>query len=150
MVPDQDSNETPQFTPESTEPVRHKLVAALSGLLLGPLGIHRLYLRQALWWLLPLIALPLIGYAMRQPVWFREPAFFGFALIVVIAWLQTIIICLMPLEKFNRRFNAGSVRKSSGGALPVLVAIIALMLATTLLMSVLALALEGFFMSRGS
>ncbi len=150
MLPEQNSNDAPEIIPDPGEPVRHKLVAALAGLLFGPLGIHRLYLRQALWWLLPIIALPLIGYAMRQPVWFREPAFFGFALIVVIAWLQTIIICLMPIEKFNRRFNAGSIRKSSGGALPVLVAIIALMLATTLLMSVLALALEGFFMSRTS
>ncbi len=125
-------------------------MAVLAGLFLAPLGVHRLYLRQSVWWLMPLLALPLIGYALRQPVWFREAAFYGFGLITVIGWVQTLIICLMPLEKFNRLFNAGSVRKSEGGALPVLVAIVTLMLATILLMTILALALEGFFMARGS
>lgn len=130
--------------------VRHKLVAALAGLFLGPLGVHRLYLRQPFWWLLPLLTLPLIGHALRQSVWFREWSFHAFGAIVVIAWLQTIIICLMPLDRFNLRFNGSSVRKSSGGALPVLVAVVSLMLSTTLLMSILALALEGIFMARGS
>lgn len=134
-----DSSSTPSL------PVRHKLLAGLAGLLAGPLGLHRWYLRQPLWWLLPVLSLPLIGHALRQPEFYREWSFYGFGLLTVIAWLQTIIICLMPMDKFNQRFNAGAAGQSKGGPLPVLVAVLALVLGTTLLMSVLALAMESLF-----
>ncbi len=128
---------------------RNKAIAAALGLVAGVLGLHRLYLRQRGWWLLPALALPLIGHALRQPVWYREPTFFVFALIVLVAWLQTIILCLMPAERFNARFNpeAPSVR---GGVLAVVIAIVTLMLGSILAMSVLAIALEGLFVSSGT
>ena len=97
-----------------------------------------------------MLCLPLIGHALRQPEYYREWSFYAFGLLTVIAWLQTIIICLMPLDEFNQRFNAEAVSQSKGGALPVLIAIVALLLGTTLLMAVLALAMEALFMSSGS
>lgn len=129
---------------------RNKLVAGLLGLLVGVTGLHRLYLGQRGWWLFPVLALPAIGHALRQPEWFREWTFFLFALLAVIAWAQTIIVCVMTAETFNARFNGGSASPMRGGGLAVVVAVIALMLGTTTLMAVMALALEGVFAVRGS
>lgn len=131
-------------------PIRSKLVAALLGLVFGILGLHRRYLGQAYWWFLPVAALPLLGHAMREEVWFRAWSFHLLAVLIVVSWLQTIIISLTPADKFNARFNAGRSGVSQAGTLPVLVAILALMLGTTLLMAVMALALEGIFLARGS
>lgn len=131
-------------------PVRSKLVAALLGLVFGTLGLHRRYLGQAYWWLMPVACLPLLGHAMREEVWFRAWSFHVLAVLVAISWLQTIIISLTPTEKFNARFNAGRTDVPQAGTVPVLIAIVALMLGTTLLMAVMALALEGIFMARGS
>jgi len=129
---------------------RSKLVAGLLGLVFGILGLHRRYLGQAYWWLLPAAALPLLGHAMRTEVWFRAWSFHVLAVLIAVAWLQTIIICLMPAEKFNTRFNPGQPDANQSGALPVLIAILSLMFGTTLLMTVMALALETLFMARGS
>lgn len=139
----------PSFEPESGH-VRSKLVAAFLGLVFGTLGLHRRYLGQAYWWLLPLACLPLLGHAMREEVWFRAWSFHLLAILIAISWLQTIIISLTPADKFNARFNAGHNSVPQAGTVPVLIAIVALMLGTTLLMSVMALALEGIFMARGS
>ncbi len=136
--------------PESERPARSKLIAGLLGLLFGILGLHRRYLGQACWWLLPACALPLLGHVMREEVWFRAWSFHLLAVLVVAGWLQTIIICLMPAEKFNTRFNPAAPETRQAGTVPVLIAIIALMLGTTLLMTVMALALEGLFMARAS
>lgn len=155
-----DTSATPGSTVESNAPepssdaksgpVRSKLVAALLGLVFGILGLHRRYLGQAYWWLLPAAALPLLGHAMREEVWFRAWSFHLLAVLIVISWLQTIIISLTPADKFNARFNAGRAGVSQAGTVPVLIAIVALMLGTTMLMAVMALALEGIFMARGS
>ncbi|MFK7966510.1 MAG: NINE protein [Burkholderiaceae bacterium] len=140
----------PATASELVRPSRSKLIAGLLGLLFGVLGLHRRYLGQAYWWLLPAASLPLLGHMMREEVWFRAWSFHLLAVLVVVGWLQTIIICLMSAEKFNTRFNPVQPETRQAGTLPVLIAIIALMLGTTLLMTVMALALEGLFMARAS
>ncbi len=142
-MPNSDSTEA------AARPVLHKWLASLIGLVGGPFGLHRLYLRQPLWWLYPILSLPLIGYALRQVEYYREWAFFGFGLIATLGWLETITICLLPIDKFNERFNANARGKSSGGSLPILVAMLALILGTVMLMSVLALMMEDLFTPPG-
>ncbi len=129
---------------------RNKAVAGLLGLVLGVFGLHRLYLGQRFWWLLPVLSLPLIGHFMRQIVWFRDPAFFAFAVLASIAWVQTMMICVMPSERFNARFNPQAAPATRGGGLAVVIAVVTLMVTTIVLMSALAIGLEDFFLSRGS
>jgi hypothetical protein len=127
---------------------RVKALAGLLALLGGILGAHRLYLGARLWWLYPLVALPALGWAVRFEEWYREPAFFVAAAVALVALLEAIVFCLTPDERWDARWNPGASRSSSSGWAPVLIAIAALMLGSILMMSVLAIALEGYFAAR--
>jgi len=130
------------------QPFRVKAVAGLLALLAGALGAHRLYLGARLWWIYPLIALPPLGWAMQAQEWFREPGFFIAAVVQVVAMVEAIVFCLTPDERWDARWNPGSGQRSASGWAAVLVAIAALILGAILLMSVMAIALEGYFASR--
>lgn len=132
---------------ESAPNHRSKTVAGALALLAGFAGAHRLYLGARWWWIYPLLALPAAGIALHGDPWYRHPAFFFAALVVLATLLEAIVFCLTPDEVWDARRNAGSARRSASGALPVLIAIVALMLGATLMMSVLAIALEGWFVS---
>jgi hypothetical protein len=97
-----------------------------------------------------MLALPAIGWALRESPWFRQPGFFAFGLIVVVSLAETIVIALTSDERWDRRFNPGSPVQSRNGWAPVLIAIMALIAAVMLGMTTMALALEAFFMSRRS
>lgn len=124
---------------------RSKAYSGALALFLGATGAHRLYLGARWWWVYPLLALPAMGIALRSEPWYRHPAFFFAALVVLATMLEAIVFCLTPDEKWDVRHNAGSPQRSASGWPAVLIAIAALMLGATLLMSVLAIALEGWF-----
>lgn len=124
---------------------RSKACSGALALFLGATGAHRLYLGARWWWVYPLLALPAMGIALRSEPWYRHPAFFFAALVVLATMLEAIVFCLTPDEKWDARHNAGSPQRSASGWPAVLIAIAALMLGATLLMSVLAIALEGWF-----
>ena len=136
-----------EISPSPT-PHRSKTVAALLALAAGFAGAHRLYLGARLWWIYPLVALPAIGWALRAPEWFRHPGFFVAALVVVVALAEAIVFALTPDEKWDLRRNAASGRRSASRWPTVMIAIVALMLGAALMMSVMAIALEGFFVAR--
>jgi len=117
---------------------RSKWVAGLLGLFTGSFGLHQLFLGR----------LPLIGTALRAEEWFREPTFFLASMVTLVALFNTIRIGLTPAEKWDPHFNAGVKQVTRGGAIAVIIAVIALMLGATLAMAVMALALEGFFLSQ--
>jgi hypothetical protein len=127
---------------------RSKTVAALLAMLSGWAGLHRLYLRSGLWWIRLMIALPAMGWALRSEPWFRQPGFFIFSLLVVIGLAEAIIMALTPDERWDRRHNAASGRVSASRWGPVLIAIGSLIVGALLGMTVMAIALEGFFLSR--
>ena len=126
---------------------RSKWVAGLLGLLVGSIGLHRFYLGQSYWWLYGLIFVPLMAISLQAEEWFREPTFFVAAIVTLVALFETIKTGLTPADKWDARFNAGSVQKSQGGALAVAIAVLALMAGAILSMAVLAIFLEGFFLS---
>lgn len=132
----------------AAEPFRVKAIAGLLALLAGALGAHRLYLGSRLWWIYPLVALPPLGWAVQAQEWFREPGFFVASVVQVVAMVEAIVFCLTPDARWDARWNPGSERRSASGWAAVLVAIAALILGAILLMSVMAIALEGYFASR--
>lgn len=127
---------------------RSKWVAGLLGLLVGSLGLHQLYLGRRLWWVYPILFLPLMGTALRAEEWFREPTFFLAALVTLVALFNTIRVGLTPAEKWDPHFNAGVKQTTGGGTIAVLISVVALMAGATLAMAVMAIALEGFFLSQ--
>jgi hypothetical protein len=145
-------NSSPRTSNRSTRAqaptFRVKWIAGLLAVLGGIVGAHRLYLGSRLWWLYPLVALPALGWAARAEEWFREPAFFLSAGVALVGLVEAIVFCLTPDERWDARWNPRASRSSSSGWAPVLIAIAALMLGATLMMSVLAIALEGYFAAR--
>ncbi|MEZ5649235.1 MAG: TM2 domain-containing protein [Burkholderiaceae bacterium] len=127
---------------------RSKVVAGFLGLFFGILGAHRAYLGKPLAWLYPVLALPLVGHALRAHEWWREPAAFAAGLLFVLAWLETILISLLPAERWDARYNTGLERHSQGSVWSVVIAALALVIGTIMLMSVMALGLETYFETK--
>lgn len=126
---------------------RHKAFAALLASLGGAAGLNRLYLGQRGWWL------PLAVTAVTVPMlvgvknWFQTPAFFVLMIPVTAGFIQALVIALMPDEKFDARFNAGSERRNSSGWDAVLVAIATLAGGAIALMSAIALLFQTYYES---
>lgn len=126
-------------------PHRSRPLAGALALFLGATGAHRLYLGARYWWIYPLIALPALGIALNMAPWFRSPAFFVAVIVVLVTMLEAIVFGLTPDAKWDERYNPRSGRASANRWAPVLIAIVALALGATLMMSVLAIALESYF-----
>ena len=129
------------------QPHRSKPLAGALALFFGWAGAHRMYLGSRIWWLYPLVAMPAMGlaFALGGDEWFRHPGFFVAALVALVAMLEAILISLTPDAKWDARHNAGSGITSANRWAPVFVAILSLMFGATLMMSVLAIALEAYF-----
>jgi TM2 domain-containing membrane protein YozV len=123
---------------------RHKALAALLAALAGALGANRLYLGQALWWV------PLAVTALTAPLlvgvrnWYQTPAFFVLMIPVTAGFIQALVIALMPDERFDARFNAGTERRNHSGWDAVLVAIATLAGGAIVLMTAIALLVQTY------
>lgn len=95
-----------------------------------------------------MLSVPLLGWALRSEPWFRQPGFFAFGLIVVITLIEAIVIGLTADARWDARHNANSGRASANRWAPVLIAIVSLIGAAMLGMTVMAIALEGWFNAR--
>ena len=131
--------------PAVTAPFRHKALAALLAFLFGSLGIERLYLGMRGWWL------PLAVTGLMAPLlvgvrnWYQTPAFFVVMVPVVAGFIHALVLALMPDEKFDARFNAGSARRNASGWNAVLVAIVTLLIGATVLMTAIVLLFQTYF-----
>jgi hypothetical protein len=133
-------------------PYRSKTLAAWLALLLGALGLHRVYLkgrRDRLAWFYPLpTALGLLGvWRMRtlgqddHLAWLLIPLL---GLMLSIGMLTAIVHALTPDEKWDARHNPGYAAKATGwGA--VLAAIAALLVGGAVLMGTIAFSGQRFF-----
>ncbi len=126
-------------------PFRHKALAALLAFLLGALGAHRLYLGQPRWWLPLSVTVVTVPLQIGVRNWYQSPAFFVMMIPVVAGFIEALVIALMPDEKFDARFNAGSDRKNHSGWDAVLTAIATLAVGTTVLMTAIALLFQTYF-----
>ena len=126
---------------------RHKALAALLATLAGALGANRLYLGQRGWWL------PLAVTALSLPLligvknWYQTPAFFVLMIPVIAGFIQALVIALMPDERFDARFNAGSDRRNRSGWDAVLVAIATLAGGAIALLATIALLFQTYYES---
>jgi hypothetical protein len=136
--------------------MKNKTLAAWLALLGGPLGLHRFYLKglgDLLGWLLPIpTALGLYGIERVQTYglddhwsWVLIP-FVGFT--IAGCALMAIIYGLMPIEKWNARFNASSEQDSRSGAtnwFTVAAVVAALLVGTGVLMASIAFSFQRYF-----
>lgn len=131
---------------------RSKTVAAWLALLLGSLGVHRMYmhgLRDVRAWLHPLpTALGLLGVERMQTMgqddrlaWALIPLL---GLVLSIAMLQAIVWALTPDDVWQLRYNPGRPAQSTGWG-PVFAAGLALLLGGTVLMGTIAFGGQKFF-----
>ena len=131
---------------------RSKTVAAWLALLLGTLGVHRLYLyglRDRLAWCHLLPALIGLAGVLRMRTlgqddrlsWLLIPAL---GLVISLAMLTAIVWALTPDEKWDARHNPGHAVVATGwGA--VMAAVVALMVGGAVLMGTIAFSGEKFF-----
>lgn len=126
-------------------PFRHKALSALLSFLLGALGLHRLYLGLPRWWLPLAVTATTVPLLIGVRNWYQSPAFFVLMIPVVAGFIHALVLALMPDEKFDARFNAGSARKNKSGWDAVLVAIITLMVGATVLMLSITLLFQTYF-----
>ena len=131
---------------------RSKTVAAWLALLLGTLGLHRLYLhglRDGKAWLHPLpTALGLLGVLRLRTlgqddplVWMLLPLL---GLMISLAMLFAIVYALTPDEKWDARHNPGQAVTVTGWG-PVLAAIAALLIGGAALIGTVAYSGQKFF-----
>jgi hypothetical protein len=136
--------------------MKNKTLAAWLALVGGPLGLHRFYLRgfgDLLGWMLPIpTALGLYGIQRVQEYglddhwsWVLIP-FLGFT--VAGCALMAIIYGLMPVERWNARFNPSAAADGrSGGTnwFTVAAMVLALLVGTGVLMASIAFSFQRYF-----
>lgn len=125
---------------------RHKFIAALLAFVGGGIGLHHLYLgrpRLALGyalWLLAGLAL-FAAFGSRARLWLLVlallPVWAGFA--------ECMALAVMDDARFDARQNAGSTQRNRNGWNCVMVAIIALLLGTTAVMTAIILAAQFYY-----
>lgn len=136
----------------TAEHYRSKTLAAWLALLLGTLGVHRMYLcgfGDKWAWLHPLpTVLGLVGVARLRDIgqddrlaWLLIPLL---GLTISAAMLAAIVFALTPDEKWDARHNRGHAVVATGwGA--VMAAIVALLVGGAVLMGTLAFGGQKFF-----
>ncbi|GGY06253.1 NINE protein [Massilia dura] len=120
---------------------KNKTLATLLAFILGGVGIHRFYLKggKDRWGWLHAAALPACGIVMSAAP--RADWYFWYlplTLSVLAACIEALVLGLMPDEKWDGRYNAGSGRRSDS-RWPLAVIIVAtLMVGAGLLIATLA------------
>lgn len=131
---------------------RSKTVAAWLALLLGTLGVHRMYmhgLRDLRAWLHPLpTAAGLLGVERMQTLgqddklaWLLIPLL---GLMLSLAMLSAILYALTPDEKWQQNYNPGHALQTTAWG-PVLAAALALLLGGSILMGTIAFGGQKYF-----
>lgn len=126
----------------------NKTVAGSLAAWLGWTGAHWFYLGRKHGWVLLLVSLLCLGTALRHDEWYFHPAFFVFLLPLCLGFIEALIICLTPDERWDARHNAGQAQRSNSGWGVVITAILTLMVGATVLTTGLVLLFQGVFEGR--
>lgn len=136
-----------QPSPHGT-PFRNKTAAGLLASIFGWAGLHHWYLKRNYWWVPLIVSLLAIGSALRHDLWYFQPGFFVFMLVASAGFIEALVICLTPDERWDQKRNAHTHQKSDSGWAVVLIAIFTLMVGATGVMTALVLFFQGWFEGR--
>jgi hypothetical protein len=118
--------------------VRSKALAAFLSFYGGWFGAHWYYLgRPNAKWLTFIVVIFLI-MASQADVWWDTPAIFIVFIPAIAGFIESVVLCLMPDEKFDARYNPGYVRLKHTGWGPILVAISCFLLGAVLTLFAIA------------
>jgi hypothetical protein len=123
------------------QPHKNKTAASLLALLLGGIGAHRFYLRGGVdkLGLLHLCSLPVaglvVGLAPGADIFYK---LLPLLLSSIAGFLEALVIGLMPDEKFDARYNAGSGRASDSQWPLALVLVATMLVGTTTLIATIS------------
>ena len=79
--------------------------------------------------------------------WYQTPAFFVLMVPVIAGFIEALVLALMPDEQFDARYNAGGERRNDSGWDAVLVAIVTLMVGSTVTITAIVLLFQTIFES---
>jgi hypothetical protein len=137
------------FQDSSVKPHKHKLIAAALAFIVGGIGMHRVYLSLRYWWVYS--AWLILGMCVFAAIGSR-----GNAWILVIAlapvwagFCECLGICVTPDEKWDAQFNLDSKFESNNGWNCVFMAIAALLVGTTVLVTTIILATQAYYEALG-
>lgn len=136
----------------SAQPYRSKTIAAWLALVLGAIGLHRIYLHGAgdklAWAHVPFTALGLVGAERMATLgqddriaWLLVPVL---GLMLAQGMLCAIVHALTPDERWDARHNPGQAGHATRWG-PVLAAIAALMVGGVVLIGTIAFSIQRFF-----
>jgi TM2 domain-containing membrane protein YozV len=122
-------------------PHKNKTFATLLALLLGGIGAHRCYLRGARdkWALLHVASLPALALvaavAPQADIYYK---LLPLILSYLAAFVQALVLGLMPDEKYDARYNVGSGGRTDSQWPLALLLVITLMVGATTLIATIA------------
>ncbi len=149
------SHASPSRVAPANAPATHyrsKTLASWLAVLLGPLGVHRLYLKglRDVWaWLHPLpTALGLIGVSRMSSFGQDDRLAMFFVpvlgLMISLSMLTAIVWGLTPDERWDERHNGGRRGAEAGWAV-VIAVILSLLVGGGVLMGTIAYSIQHFF-----
>lgn len=122
-------------------PHKNKTLATFLALVLGGVGAHRFYLRGALdkLGLLHLISLPVaglvVGLAPQADVFYK---ILPLVVSYIAAFIEALVIGLLPDEKWDAAHNAGSGRRSDSTWLLALLLVGTMLVGATVVIATMA------------
>lgn len=122
-------------------PHKNKTLATFLALVLGAVGAHRFYLRGALdkLGLLHLISLPVaglvVGLAPQADVFYK---ILPLVVSYIAAFIEALVIGLLPDEKWDAAHNAGSGRRSDSTWLLALLLVGTMLVGATVVIATMA------------
>jgi hypothetical protein len=128
---------------------RTKVTAGLLACFFGWFGAHWLYLGRRRAWLVVAFAVACLGLSLRYPVWYDNPAFFLLFVPMIDGFIEGVVLCLFPDEKFDRFYNPGLPPSAKTGWGPVLVALLSTLMGAVLSMFAIAMVVMHVYISMG-
>ncbi|MFN7848351.1 MAG: TM2 domain-containing protein [Burkholderiales bacterium] len=131
------------------KPHKDRFIAALLAFFFGGLGAHRFYLGSVRWWWYA--GWLIIGMALFAAVATKATTWIlVFALLPVwLGFVEAMAFGVMPDEKWDTRFNEGSGKHSENGWNCVFIAILGLLVGTTIFMTTVILAAQYYYEAAG-
>lgn len=122
-------------------PHKNKTFATLLALLLGGLGVHRFYLKGGTdrLGLLHLCSVPVAGLVYGaghapNPFWVLLPLLVSYS----VGFIETLVIGLMPDEKWDAKYNAASGAQSHSGWLVVVLLVATMVVGATVIIATIS------------